>query len=361
MGDSSTTTPSSSQPWIEKYRPTELDQIVLDPLNRRLLRNVVSYGAFPNLLLHGPGGAGKTTTAMALIREWFRSVAPDRSDVEVALMRQNVVILNASDDRGIEVIRSQVKQFSRSTPWHIQGTGPVQGTGPADRHEYKFVILDEVDAMTRQAQSALKTVMRTCVPRVRFCLLCNYMSRIDESLRTEFVCVRFSQMPPREVEAFVRRVADAEGVAVTDADVATIRRRYGSDIRSMVNHLQVRQQAASVAASLFRAPTAEDWNALRDLFRAPGEAAATATAVHSWIRRATMAHNLDPMSLFEQYFMYLLDAHPAEATAPDFLERMKRVVHSSPESNLDIVTAYFVESVIGCGKGTVEGTVEGTM
>lgn len=344
-----------SEPWIEKYRPKRLEQIVLDPLNRRILRNIVRHGVFPNLLLHGPGGTGKTTTVMAVLQEWF-----DRSELggaptengdsgKHALMHRNVVVLNASDDRGIDVIRNQIQQFSRSTPWS-------HSLEPAsDPLEYKFVILDEADAMTRQAQSALKTVMRTCAPRVRFCLLCNYMSRVDESLRSEFVCMRFSQMPPREVENFVRRVAGAEGVCLTDADVEHIHRRYGSDIRSMVNHLQVRHhmapdpgQSRRVAGAFFRAPTAADWEQLRAVGDWPGPRA----AAREWIRQASARHNLDPQALFGQYFAHLVRARPEEAMSPGFLARMKRVVHADPETDAGALTDYFVDTLRHAAKTT---------
>ena len=127
-----------SMPWVEKYRPTHFDNIVLDPLNREFFQNIIQKGRFPHLLFYGPPGTGKTTTIINLIQEYQAKYT--------RVNKETVIHLNASDERGVDIIRTQIHQFVRSC--HIFETG------------CKFVILDEVDYMTKNAQQALKTLLK---------------------------------------------------------------------------------------------------------------------------------------------------------------------------------------------------------
>ena len=163
-----------TRPWVEKYRPTQFEDIVLDPLNRKLLENIITQNNFPNLLFYGPPGTGKTTTIINLINKYQDFYNQKRKGLKIHL--------NASDDRGIDVIRNQINQFVN--------TKTLFGNG------MKFVILDEVDYMTKNAQQALKYLLEINNKNVRFCLICNYISRIDESLQNEFMRLRFNQLQP---------------------------------------------------------------------------------------------------------------------------------------------------------------------
>ena len=160
---------TDNRPWIEKYRPTQFDDIVLDPLNKKLLENIIKQNNFPNLLFYGPPGTGKTTTIINLINRY----QDEYNQKNKGLM----IHLNASDDRGIDVIRNQINQFVN--------TKTLFGNG------MKFVILDEVDYMTKNAQQALKYLIQQYANNIRFCLICNYISRIDTSLQNEFIRLRF--------------------------------------------------------------------------------------------------------------------------------------------------------------------------
>ena len=140
--------------------------------------------------------------------------------------------MNASDERGIDIIRNQINQFVKSN--HLFETG------------LKFVVLDEVDYMTKNAQQALKTLLQTCRPTVRFCLICNYISKIDESLQNEFVCVRFNQLPQTEIHRFIQNIVEKESLDLSESEIETIQVNYNSDIRSMINFIQLHATSAVV-------------------------------------------------------------------------------------------------------------------
>jgi replication factor C subunit 3/5 len=123
-----------SIPWVEKYRPDTFENIVLDPINKRILHNIIRTNNFPNLLLYGPPGTGKTTTIINIINKYQEA----NNEIHKGL----IIHLNASDERGIDIIRNQIRQFVDSDTLFVTGT--------------KFIILDEVDYMTKHAQQSLK-------------------------------------------------------------------------------------------------------------------------------------------------------------------------------------------------------------
>jgi DNA polymerase III delta prime subunit len=206
-------------PWVEKYRPTQFEDIVLDPLNRNLFENIINKNYFPNLLFYGPPGTGKTTTIINLINEYQIKYGKKN--------KSNIIHLNASDERGIDIIRNQINQFVKSM--NLFETG------------LKFVILDEVDYMTKNAQQALKYLLQTSTYNVRFCLICNYISKIDTSLKNEFISVRFNQLPKIDVYNFLKVILMKENIQLSDEIIDTIQKMYNSDIRSMINFIQLNQ------------------------------------------------------------------------------------------------------------------------
>lgn len=206
-------------PWVEKYRPTCFDDIVLDPLNKTIMNNIIKYNSFPNLLFYGPPGTGKTTTIINLIK--YYQEKNNQSNKELTIH------LNASDDRGIDIIRNHISQFVNSKTLFNKGT--------------KFVILDEVDSMTKNAQQALKYLLQSFTNNVRFCLICNYISRIDDSLQNEFVRIRFNQLPKKNITKFLKTIIDKENVAISNENLNMIQAFYNSDIRSMINYIQTNE------------------------------------------------------------------------------------------------------------------------
>ena len=215
----------SDIPWVEKYRPSRFDDIVLDKINQSIFCNILEKEYFPNMLFYGPPGTGKTTTIINLINSYYQNLG-------IKKYSSNVIHLNASDERGIDIIRNQIYQFVNSQNIYIKGI--------------KFVILDEVDYMTKNAQQALKYLLQTCFENVRFCLICNYISKIDYSLKNEFLCIRFNQLPPRQIQQFLKNIVESEQIKMEDNDICKIQNYYQSDIRSMINYIQLNESNSEV-------------------------------------------------------------------------------------------------------------------
>ena len=164
-------------PWVEKYRPDNFDDIVLDNYNKEIFENMLKNNYIPNLLLYGPPGSGKTTTIINLINKYQEN----NNEVNKSL----IVHLNASDERGIDIIRNQINNFVNSNCLFIKGL--------------RFVILDEVDYMTKNAQQALKYLLEDNKNNIRFCLICNYISKIDSALQSLFIRIKFNELPKKDI------------------------------------------------------------------------------------------------------------------------------------------------------------------
>ena len=205
-----------NKPWVEKYRPDCFDKIVLDDVKRTIFYNVISRRSyFPNLLFFGPPGTGKTTTIINMINKY-------NSDTSAPL----IIHLNASDERGIDVIRSNISQFVSANTLFKTGT--------------KFIILDEIDCMTRTAQMALKYLIEhSSLSHVRFCLICNYISKIDASLVENFMVFRFNAQPHDKVYSFIHNILQKEGANVSENNINDVISCYKSDMRSMINFIQL--------------------------------------------------------------------------------------------------------------------------
>ena len=206
-------------PFVEKYRPVKFDDIVLDPLNKQIFKNIIETGYFPNLLFYGPPGTGKTTTIINLVNSYQEKLNQKNKEL--------MIHLNASDERGIDIIRSQINQFVNSKTMF--------------NHGMKFVILDEVDYMTKNAQQALRYLLQNFSNSVRFCLICNYISRIDEGLQNEFLKLRFNQLPKNNIINFLNNISICENLNLNQTTLNLIQTLYKSDIRSMINVMQSNQ------------------------------------------------------------------------------------------------------------------------
>ena len=297
-------------PWTEKYRPSRFDNIVLDPYNKILFTNMIENKYFPNLLLYGPPGTGKTTTVINLINEYQR----------VKKTKSQVIHLNASDERGIDIIRNQIYQFVKTK--NLFETG------------YKFVVLDEVDYMTKNAQQALKYLLQTCGNNVKFFLICNYISKIELSLQHEFVCVRFNQLPKQKIREFIREMCVKEEVNLTDQTIDNIQNLHKSDIRSMINFIQLNQNVIVQQSNIIDDTV---WKRLYDLFDGEKDK----TKIKVFINRLSIHYNIDKKQIIKDYYNYLILNHP-ELINPETLEKMETVIHNY-DCNIDVLINYFIQ------------------
>ncbi|KAG6817522.1 hypothetical protein H0H87_007490 [Tephrocybe sp. NHM501043] len=190
-------------PWVEKYRPITLDDVVshkdITSTSKSIMHmfNFSTYqetvdkfiekNRLPHLLFYGPPGTGKTSTILAVARRIYGA------DYRKQILEMK---LNASDERGIEVVREQIKQFAETRTLFSKG--------------YKLIILDEADMMTQQAQAALRRVVEQYTKNVRFCIICNYVNKITPAIQSRCTRFRFSPLPIVEVEKRVKAVVDAE-------------------------------------------------------------------------------------------------------------------------------------------------------
>ncbi len=212
--------------WVEKYRPRRIDDIIDQDEVKDRIKQFLKSGNMPHLLFYGPPGTGKTTMALAIAYELYGDA-----------WRENVLELNASDERGISVIRERVKEFAR--------------TAPIGKAPFKIVILDEADNMTSDAQQALRRIMEMYAGVTRFILIANYVSRIIDPIQSRCAMFRFSPLPKDAVINRLREIAKNEGVKITDDALEAIWDISRGDMRKAINLLQASAAAAKeISASV---------------------------------------------------------------------------------------------------------------
>jgi len=311
--DKSENTKINNIPWVEKYRPTQFDDIVLDPINRQIFQNILRKNDFPNLLFYGPPGTGKTTTIINLIQNY--------QQINNQINKGMMIHLNASDERGIDIIRNQIHQFVKSKNFFEVGM--------------KFVILDEVDYMTKNAQQALKYLLQSSSYNVRFCLICNYISKIDESLKNEFISIRFNQLPQADIYRFIQTISVRENMNLTDALINTLQQTYKSDIRSMINYIQLNQNICHYTD--YQIMDDAIWLKIHDLLiKTPVQIEET----NKYIRDLTIQYNFDHKNIIKNYFNYII-RNKKEYVTPEFLNIVEIVMHSV-NANLQHLLNYFI-------------------
>lgn len=203
--------------WTEKYRPKTLKEIIgQKPVTDRLQKFLIERD-LPHLLFSGPAGTGKTTAIIAFANELYGGE-----------FTGNFLELNASDDRGIDIIRNRVKSFAR--------------TRPLGDFPFKIISLDEADSLTRDAQHALRRTMERYVTSCRFCLICNYSSRIIEPIQSRCAIFRFPRLEEKELMKRINYIAQKEQVKMSEEGTQAILYVSGGDLRRAINVLQ----AASV-------------------------------------------------------------------------------------------------------------------
>ncbi|CZT21226.1 probable replication factor C subunit 3 [Ramularia collo-cygni] len=213
-------------PWVEKYRPNSLADVsghqdILSTINK-----FVDSNRLPHLLLYGPPGTGKTSTVLALARRIYGNKN----------MRQMVLELNASDDRGIDVVREQIKTFS-STKQIFAGSFD-KSAQQSTIANYKLIILDEADAMTSTAQMALRRIMEKYTANTRFCIIANYTHKLSPALLSRCTRFRFSPLKEKDIRVLVDKVIAEETVNIAPDAVESLVRLAKGDMRRALNVLQ---------------------------------------------------------------------------------------------------------------------------
>ncbi|CAG5125534.1 unnamed protein product [Candidula unifasciata] len=214
MSKDTGTTPSSNLPWVEKYRPKQLDDLISHKDIISTIQKFVTEDRLPHLLFYGPPGTGKTSTILAVAKQMY-------SPKEFNSM---VLELNASDDRGIGIVRGQILSFASTRTIFKKG--------------FKLVILDEADAMTKDAQNALRRVIEKFTENTRFCIICNYLSKIIPALQSRCTRFRFGPLKQEQMVPRLEYVIAQESVKVSECGMKSLVTLANGDMRRALNILQ---------------------------------------------------------------------------------------------------------------------------
>lgn len=294
-----------SLPWIEKYRPTSLENVVLSESNYTLFHNIIKFNYVPNILVYGPPGTGKTTTVINLINEYQKNNGIQTKEL--------IIHLNASDDRGIDVVRNQIQQFVKSQPLFLKGL--------------KFIILDEVDYMTKTAQQALRHLIQEYT-NVRFFLICNYISKIDSNLQSEFLKIKMNKLPQLKIIEFLQNIVLCEKLSLTTENLLQIQQIYQSDVRSMINFMQTKQNEWDVQII-----TDNVWCELYE---------SDPKKILEQVNHISATFNLDKKTIIKKFLNYVIINHP-ECVTIDFLTFVENIIHSNVKT--EYIINYFIKNI----------------
>ncbi|MFB6086322.1 MAG: replication factor C small subunit [Halodesulfurarchaeum sp.] len=206
--------------WVEKYRPERLDDVVGHEAIISRVKSYVERDDLPHLLFAGPAGTGKTATSQAIAKELYGED-----------WQENFLELNASDERGIDVVRERIKDFARTS---------------FGGYNYRIIFLDEADALTSDAQSALRRTMEQFSKNTRFILSCNYSSKIIDPIQSRTAVFRFSPIADEDVIERIRSIAETEGLEYTEEGLDALAYAADGDMRRAINALQAAAAAGGV-------------------------------------------------------------------------------------------------------------------
>lgn len=204
-------------PWSEKYRPHTINNVIFHTKIINAITTYISNNKLPHLLFYGPPGTGKTSTIVAFAKEYYKENYDNM-----------ILILNASEERGIETVRNRIKQFV------ITKGEPCEKNIP----DFKLIILDEIDAMTEDAQAILRKVIEKYVNNVRFCFICNYLKKINPAIQSRCIIFRFNPIPTDIMEKFILKICKLEKINLTIEATNLIIKKCNGDMRKLLNILQ---------------------------------------------------------------------------------------------------------------------------
>lgn len=203
----------TSEIWTEKYRPKTFDEVVGQEHIIKSIKALTNSMNIPHLLFAGPAGTGKSTMALVVVRELFGEN-----------YRDNYLELNASDERGINIVREKVKNFART-----KSLGNIP---------FKVIFLDEADALTPEAQQALRRTMENYASTCRFILSCNYSSKIIDPIQSRCSIFRFKLLEKKDIEKILKRIAETEKIEIEDEAINILYEASEGDCRRSVNLIQ---------------------------------------------------------------------------------------------------------------------------
>ncbi|TNN07234.1 Replication factor C subunit 2 isoform 3 [Schistosoma japonicum] len=212
-------------PWVEKYRPIELKDIVGNENTISRLSVFSREGNLPNIIIAGPPGCGKTTSILCLARTMLKDAYKDA-----------VLEMNASNERGIEVVRTKIKMFAQKKVSLPEG-------------RQKMIILDEADSMTEGAQQALRRIMELYSRTTRFALACNDSSKLIEPIQSRCAVLRYTRLTSAQIMARLLEVSHSEGVSYTEEGLEAIVFTADGDMRQALNNLQSTYQGFGMVSS----------------------------------------------------------------------------------------------------------------
>ena len=287
-------------PWVEKYRPNNFDTIILDNYNKKIFENMLLNNYIPNLLLYGPPGSGKTTTIINLINKYQKN----NNEVNKSL----IIHLNASDERGIDIIRNQINNFVNSNCLFIKGL--------------RFVILDEVDYMTKNAQKELKYLLEDNKNNIQFCLICNYISKIDSTIQSLLVKIKFNELPRKDILYMLNNIKNNEKLICNDISLDNLYDLYKSDVRSMINHLQSKKNDKIINNANYENITNyAKSNEIKNFT--------------NYINIMSNDYNIDKKNIIKNYSSYII--FDFKDNIIDFIDKFEFIIH-----NLDMNINYII-------------------
>lgn len=302
---------------VEKYRPQHIDHVILDSVNKSITNHILDTGVFPNILMTGPPGTGKTTTANTLIcahhEQHHRSNLP-----RYQYQQQYILSINASDNRTLDAVKGLIQNF-------VTAAGQTQ----------VYIILDEVDSFTHLAQKALSKFLNIYTGKACFVLICNYPWCLDPDLTGHFIQMQFCQLPLLETIQLLKRVSDSEKLGYSSESIHYVYNRFSPDIRSMINFMNTHTHPQKKTSHI-RIVNPSDMNdSLRCICSLDPK------KVHGYFQTISHYFHTDPRTYIAQLLKHVIKTRPDLIQDGQLLTDMKSILRTKSLS-----TGQYVEKVV---------------